>query len=99
MELTRIGISRISNSSLSICLSTLTVHIIHGLDTMPRLANMGECLVATLAARQAFVDHALGDFASTNRSTFTAGELEQMTAYTAGWGDSGWAGIGTVNTE
>lgn len=66
---------------------------------MPKLASTGECLVASLAARQAFLDHALGDFASTNKSTFIAGELEQMTAYTAGWADPDWAGMATVNME
>jgi hypothetical protein len=98
-EADRLGISRISRSSLAIVLSTLTVHIIHGLDTTPRLASTGECLVATLSARQAFLDHALGDFATVNKSTFTPSDLEQMTAYTSGWTDPGWAGLATVNME
>ena len=93
------GISRKSNSSIAVILSTLTIHIINNLDTAPRLASTGECLVATLAARQAFADHALGDYANANRSTFNPDELEQMTAYTSGWTDPGWAGMVTVDME
>lgn len=93
------GINRISETSIAVVLSSLTVHIIHNVATVPTLALMAESLVATLAARQAFLDHVQGDFTSANKSQPKAADLDLLTAHTSAWAGLGLPGIATVNWE
>jgi hypothetical protein len=92
-------VHRLGTSSIIIVLATLTLHIIHNIHTNPTVAPLEESLVATLAARQAFLDHAQGDYQRAVRFLMGPVTPEQLTAWTSGWAGLGQEGIACVNFE
>lgn len=55
--------------------------------------------MASLAARQAFLDHVQGDYSSTNKVKLSIEEVQHLTAYTCATAALGAPGLTTANWE
>lgn len=93
------GIQKLHDSTILLTLATLSTHLITDIYTTPTIAPVEDTLLPSLAARNAFLDYAFGEYWKRNK--YRVGKLDErsLTAHTGGWVGMGQGGIALFLAE